>query len=120
MANVGKHSCRYILGTLQRGGIEAGEPCDSESILVPHSVKTGFPCQTKHIYLYLYIYIAIGIYIHWKYKWWYILPILKYIEFGVSYFYEIYYNYIILKRSNQKYVSLIYNYCIYFFKILYI
>ena len=57
MANVGKHSCssRYILGTLQREGIEAGEPCDSESILVPHSVKTGFPCQTKHIYTSIYI-----------------------------------------------------------------
>ena len=65
MANVGKHSCsssRYILGTLQRGGIEAGEPCDSESILVPHSVKTGFPCQTKHIYLYILqlVYIYTG------------------------------------------------------------
>ena len=111
MANVGKHSCssRYILGTLQREGIEAGEPCDSESILVPHSVKTGFPCQTKHIYT--SIYIAIGIYT--GSKWWYI-AILKYIEFGVSYFYDIYYSLtnttnIIAKRRNKKYVSLIFN-----------
>ena len=74
----------YILGTLQREGIEAGEPCDSESILVPHSVKTRFPCQTKHIYF--YIYISIGIYTEVNGG---KLPLLKYIEFGVSHFYDI-------------------------------